>query len=327
MEKKYGQARRTWVMDRGMVSEENLEQLRARGATYLVGTPKAMLRKFERELTDKGWSEIRPGVEVKLCAAPDGTAETYVLCRSTARREKETAIRQRFRKRLEKGLAKLQESARTGRLRNATTALVRMGRLLERYRRAAKLFDVNVAEMPDPQKAGRVKLDIAITVHEDRAEWADLSEGCYLLRTNLPPDTPDQLWKTYIGLTQIEDAFRVGKHDLDLRPIFHHKQDRTQAHILVCFLALTLWRTLQQWMSSCALGTAPRKLLEEMAQVHSMDVVLPTGAGQELRLRLVNRPEPRLAILLQHLGLPLPNRPKRIQNVVTKIDPKIVHLQ
>jgi len=327
MEKKYGQARRTWVMDRGMVSEENLEKLRARGATYLVGTPKAMLRKFELTLTEKDWSEIRPGVEVKLCAAPDGTAETYVLCRSTARREKETAIRQRFRKRLEKGLARLQESARTGRLRNAATALVRAGRLLERYRRAAKLFDVTVTEQPDPQQAGRVRLDIAVTVHEDRAQWADLTEGCYLLRTNLPPNAPDQLWKTYMGLTQIEDAFRVEKHDLVLRPIFHHKQDRTQAHILVCFLALALWRTLQHWMSSCGLGTAPRKLLEEMAAVRSMDVVLPTRAGQDVRLRVVNRPEPRLAILLQHLGLPLPNRPKRIQNVVEKTHPQISQLQ
>lgn len=327
MEKKYGQARRTWVMDRGMVSEENLETLRKRGATYLVGTPKAMLRKFERELTDKDWSEIRPGVEVKLCAAPDGTAETYVLCRSTARREKERAIRRKFRTRLETGLVRLQESARTGRLRHATAALVRAGRLLERYSRAAKLFDVTVTEQPDPDQAGQTKLDIAVTIHEDRAAWADLSEGCYLLRTNLPPDGPDHLWETYIGLTQIEDAFRVEKHDLHLRPIYHHKQDRTQAHILVCFLALALWRTLQQWMSSCGLGTAPRKLLEEMAEVRSMDVILPTGAGQDLRLRLVARPEPHLAILLQHLGLPLPNRPKRIQNVVTKIASKFAQLQ
>jgi len=154
-----------------------------------------------------------------------------------------------------------------------------------------------------------------------------LSEGCYLLRTNLPPDAPEHLWKTYIGLTQIEDAFRVEKHDLVLRPISHHKQDRTQAHILVCFLALALWRTLQQWMASCGLGTAPRKLLEEMAAVHSMDAILPTRAGQDVRLRRVNRPEPRLAILLQHLGLPLPNRPKRIQNVVTKIAPQIAQRQ
>jgi len=334
MESKYGQARRTWVVDRGMVDEEQLERLRQRGATYLVGTPKSALRRFESQLTEKNWSQIRPDVEVKLCAAPDGTAETYVLCRSSARREKERAIRERFRQRLEKGLRRLSEQAQSGRLRNRAVAERRVGRLLERYGRAAKLFDVEIAELPDPAsgaeaptsrrrpgKPGRGRLQVNLTVHEDRAAWADLSEGCYLLRTNLPPDAPQHLWQTYMGLSQVEDAFRVGKGDLMLRPIFHHTQHRTQAHIMVCFLALVLWRTLQQWMASCGLGTAPRKLLEEMAEVRSMDVVLPTRASQPVRLRVVSRPEPHLAILLQHLGLPLPNRPKQIQNVVEKIAP------
>jgi len=115
------------------------------------------------------------------------------------------------------------------------------------------------------------------------------------------------------GLTQVEDSFRISKHDLGLRPIYHHKQDRTQAHILVCFLALVLWRTLQHWMQSCGLGTAPRKLLEEMAEVRSLDVVLPTDAGKDLRLRTVSRPEKHLAILLDKLQLPLPNKPKAIK--------------
>jgi len=351
MESKYGQARRTWVVDRGMVDEEQLERLRQRGATYLVGTPKSALRRFESQLTDKNWSQIRPDVEVKLCAAPDGTAETYVLCRSTARREKERAIRERFRQRLEKGLLRLQEQARHGRLRNRAVAERRVGRLLERNSRASKLFDVEIAELPDPAcgadpgcaegfaearaptsrrkpgKGGRGRLQVNYSVHEDRAAWADLSEGCYLLRTNLPPDAPEHLWQTYMGLSQVEDAFRVGKNDLVLRPIFHHTQQRTHSHIMVCFLALVMWRVLQQWMASCGLGTAPRKLLEEMAEVRSMDVVLPTRAGQPVRLRVVSRPEPRLAILLQHLGLPLPNRPKRIQNVVEKIAPKIAQVQ
>lgn len=121
-----------------------------------------------------------------------------------------------------------------------------------------------------------------------------------------------ELWKTYMGLTQIEDCFRVQKHDLTLRPVYHRKEERTKAHILVCFLALVLWRTLQQWMAGSGLGAAPRKLLEEMAEVRSMDVVLPTGAGSELRLRAVSRPEPHLAILLQRLGLMLPDKPKSI---------------
>ena len=212
--------------------------------------------------------------------------------------------------------------------------------MLERYGRASKLFDVEITESPDPacaaearpsrrrpDQAGRVRVQVNVAGHEDRAQWADLSEGCYLLRTNLPSGAPTCLWQTYMGLSQVEDAFRIEKHDLDLRPIFHHTQDRTHAHILVCFLALALWRTLQHWMASSGLGTAPRKLLEEMAKVRSVDVVLPTRAGQDIRLRVVSRPEPHLAILIQHLGLPLSNRPKRISNVVTKIAPSIARLQ
>jgi hypothetical protein len=124
-----------------------------------------------------------------------------------------------------------------------------------------------------------------------------------------------------MGLTQIEDSFRISKHDLGLRPIFHHKQERTQAHIFACFLSLVLWRTLQQWMEASGRGSAPRKLLEEMREIRSLDVVLPTGAGQNVGLRTASRPEPHLAILLQRLDLPVPSRPKGIQNVVEKITP------
>jgi transposase len=142
--------------------------------------------------------------------------------------------------------------------------------------------------------------------------WAELSDGCYLLRTNLQGYDAQGLWKTYIGLTEIEESFRISKHDLGLRPLFHHTRERTQAHILVCFLALVMWRTLQQWMQGCGLGTAPRKLLEEMAKVLSVDVVLPTDVGKELRLRIVGRPEQHLAILLQRLDLLLPSKPNSI---------------
>ena len=148
---------------------------------------------------------------------------------------------------------------------------------------------------------------------EEHSEWAELADGCYLLRTNLEGWDAATLWKTYIGLTQVEDAFRITKHDLGLRPIFHHKEDRTQAHILVCFLALTMWRTLQHWMQSCGLGTAPRKLLQEMAEVRSLDVILSTDAGKELRLRTVSRPDTHLAILLDKLQLPMPNKPRTIK--------------
>ena len=228
-------------------------------------------------------------------------------------------MRLRFTGRLEAGLGRLAEAARKGTLRDPVLAGQRLGRLLERNARAAKLFDVRIEQRPNPTRPGKQRLEIKVSRHDERQGWAELSEGCYLLGANLPADSPERLWKTYIGLTQIEDCFRVEKHDLGLRPIFHHTAERTQAHILVCFLALALWRTLQQWMAASGLGTTPRKLLEELAEVRSLDMVLPTGTGQEIRLRTVSRPEPHLTILLERLGLPLPNKPKRIENVVTKI--------
>jgi transposase len=329
MRQKYGQERRVWVMDRGMVSEDNLDELRACGAKYLVGTPKSMLRQFERALLEENWEQVEPAVEVKLCAAPAGGRETFVLCRSPRRKEKERAMRQRQITGLEAGLAKLRAAieAPVRTLRDLGRAERRVGRLMARYSRAAHLYDVRIKPAADPAHPSGVRLSLAVRIKEELRAWAEEADGCYLLRTNLAGKNAAELWKTYIGLTQIEDSFRISKHDLGLRPIFHQKQERTQAHILVCFLALVLWRTLQQWMEASGLGSAPRKLLEELAEVRSLDVVLPSAAGPKIRLRVVSRPEPRLAILLGRLGLPLPNRPKKIGNVVAKIAPKIEILQ
>ena len=314
MREKYGHERRTWVMDRGMVSEENLEMLRESGAKYLVGTPKSMLKQFEQHLLEQDWTQVASGVEVKLCSAPDGSPETFVLCRSTGRIEKDRAIREKQRARLAAKLDKLkaQIDAPTRPLRKQSQAERRVGRLLEKYPRAARFFQVDITEVDDPTHASGNRLTMCIETQEERRDWAERCDGCYLLRTNLDSQNPATLWKTYIGLTQIEDCFRITKHDLGLRPVYHQKKERTQAHILVCFLGLVMWRTLQQWMSGCGLGTAPRKLLEEMAEVRSLDIVLPTGDANEIRLRTVSRPEQPLAILLQKLGLLLPNKPKAI---------------
>jgi transposase len=314
MRLKYGHERRTWVMDRGMVSEDNLEMLRDAKASYLVGTPKSLLKQFERGLLKHDWEQVEPEVEVKLCPSPEGGNETFVLCRSRGRIEKERAMREKQRVSLEAKLNKLKEriDADTRRLRNRSTAERRVGRLFQQYSRAARFFDVDIDEQDDPSHKSGKPLAMTIAQKDENREWAELSDGCYLLRTNLKSQDPKQLWKTYIGLTQIEDSFRISKHDLGLRPLYHQKEDRTQAHILVCFLALVMWRTLQQWMEGAGLGTAPRKLLEEMAEVRSLDVMLPTGNGTELRLRTVSKPEERLAILLQKLDLPLPNKPKLI---------------
>jgi transposase len=325
MRAKYGHERRTWVMDRGMVSEDNLDDLRACDASYLVGTPKSMLKQFECEMLEDDWERVEPEVEVKICQAPDGMDETFVLCRSPQRKEKEKAMRQRQIDGMEDALAKLTRriEAPTRALRDRDKAHLRLGRLFQKYGSAANLYDVKISETPDADHKSGVRLAVEITVRQDRREWVEQADGCYLLRTNLRGQSAQSLWKTYIGLTQIEDCFRITKHDLGLRPVFHQTQDRTQAHILVCFLGLVMWRTLQQWMEASGLGNAPRKLLEEMAEVRSLDVVLPTRAGPSIRLRTVNKPEKHLAILLQRLGLPLPNKPKQIQNVVETFARKI----
>ena len=217
----------------------------------------------------------------------------------------------RFVARLEEKLVKLTERAEQGKLRDRHKVERQIGRLLERMSRAASLFTITVTE-----KDGRLSIDIK--KNEERYQWALETGGSYILRTNWTETDPKTLWNTYIQLTEVEDAFRTAKHDLGLRPIYHQKQDRTQAHILVCFLSLTLWRTLQQWMKTSGLGTAPRKLLEEMREIRSLDVLLPTRE-KTIRLRVAATPSPELKILLQRMKLLLPNRPKVIENVVAKI--------
>jgi transposase len=315
MERKYGKANRIWVMDRGMVSEENIEFMKERGARYIVGTPKSMLRKFEQQLLAKGWEEVRPGVEVKICVCPEIREETFVLCHSEKRKDKETAILNRFLIRLETGLGRLREQAEKGKLRDRQQAERRIGRLLERNSRAASLFTVTVTETGSEKQR---HLAININKNEERYQWALQSEGSYILRTNWTEADPKIIWKKYIQLTEVEDVFRTEKHDLGMRPIYHQKKDRTQAHILVCFLALSMWRTLQQWMKASGLGTAPRKLIEEMREVKSLDVLLP-ARDKTIRLRVVSTPSRELKVLLQRLKILLPNKPKIIQNVVQKI--------
>jgi len=320
MREKYGHERRVWVMDRGMVSEGILEQLREWNAQYLVATPKSMMRKFERELLDDNWSKMENGVEVKLCRPPEGSAERFVLCRSPGRIEKDRAIRGRQIEKLDEALLNLKRSTEREKraLRKRSTAERRVGRLLERYSRAARFFDVEIEEHPDPADAKRPRLQISIRRRGEIDEWADLSDGCYLLRTNMAESAPEFLWQTYIGLTQVEASFRIEKSDLGLRPIFHHTADRAQAHIMICFLSLVMWRSLERWMDSAGLGTCPRKLVKEIAEIRSLDMILPTRAGRDLRLRVVGRPEKRLNDLLTRLDLTLSNAPKPISNVVPK---------
>jgi transposase len=313
METKYGKANRVWVLDRGMVSEDNLEFMRNSKARYLAGTPKSLLKKFERQLLEQNWEEVRPGVEVRLCSSPEGADETFVLCRSVGRKEKENAILNRFVTRLEDKLVKLAERADTGKIRDKQKVERQIGRLLERNSRAASLFTVTVTEKDN-------HLSIDIKKNNERYGWALETGGSYILRTNWKETDPKLLWNTYIQLTEVEDAFRTTKHDLGMRPIFHQKKERTQAHILVCFLSLALWRTLQQWMFASGLGTVPRKLLEEIKEIKSLDVLLP-AKDKTIRLRIVATAPQALKVLLQRMKIHLPNRPRVVENVVEKNTP------
>jgi hypothetical protein len=307
VESEHGQANRVWVMDRGNVSEANLEFLRQRGGQYIVGTPKAMLRQVRGELTEEGWSQVREGLQVKRVNLPGHEGETLVLCRSADRLAKEEAMLDRFVKRMEAGLEKMSKSAAKGRLNDLATANIRLGRLIDQNWRAASCFDVKI-EQPSDGK-------LSITWTKDEQKKRALC-GCYLLRTNVPESDPVKLWRQYIQLVDAEWAFRISKDELELRPIWHHKQDRVLGHILVCFMAYAMYKALAGWMSASGLGDSPAEFLEELKGVHSGDVILPTrtadgSAGRDLLIRCVTQPDKHVAVLLDRLGLELPNHLKR----------------
>lgn len=319
MENKYGVAERVWVMDRGMVSEANLAFLRERKARYLVGTPKSWLRAHERTLLEQSdWKTVQDGLEVRLVEHPGGEpGERYVLCRSDARAEKERAMLQRQSERLTAELVKIDAWLR--RTPQADQEMVgrRIGRHLGKYPAAASIVVAEVLHAPDRSAVG-----LRISSRVETGQKAHRQKGAYLLRTNCDETDPALLWRWYIQLTQAEAAFRTAKSDLGLRPVFHQKEDRVQAHILVCFLALALWRTLEQWMQTKGLGTCARQLIKQVAGIKSVDVIVPVrraDAAIELRLRVVTTPERATAELLAHLGLRLPKGSRVISDVVPKI--------
>jgi len=301
MEARYGQAQRIWALDRGMVSEDNLDFLKAGQRQYIVGTPKSQLKRFEQQLAGQDWHAIRDGLEVKLCPCPDGGSETYILCRSRDRREKEQAMHARFEKRLEEGLTKIAAGC-LKRPQDVATISRRVGRLLGQNTRAAGLFDIQV------RAAENGAATIAWKKVETWRAWAQLSEGSYVLRTNLSGWSDEELWRAYIQLTDAETAFRIQKSDLSLRPVWHQKEDRVLAHILVCFLAYVLWKMLGQLCQKAGLGNEPRRVLDELSELRVVDVVLPTKDGREIRTRCVTQPSDHQRILLDRLGLELPGR-------------------
>jgi len=307
MEARYGTADRVWVMDRGMTSAKNIAWLQRGQRRYVIGTPKSEIKKWAAELVDRtDWQTVREGVEAKVCRGPQGE-ECFVLCRSVERGHKERAMHDRFKTRIEAGLAKMHTRIGAMKRRVDRGALDRqLGRLLQRNSRAAGRYDIVLTE--DPTTTAGVRL--TWRVREAWDEWAAYSEGCYVLRTNITDWTTERLWQTYVQLADAEAAFRIEKSDLRIRPIWHQKTERVQAHILVCFLAYVMWKTIEQWQSRAGLGNSPRTLLEELGRIHSHDVVLPTTEtpSRELRLRCVVRPDKAQAMLLERLGLRLPER-------------------
>ena len=265
MEQRYGKSNRIWVMDRGMVSEKNLAFLRKEGRRYLVGTPKSLLKKYEQELLSDDWHKIREGIEVKLLTVPreedeDDTAtasvgsdtsasdkEIFILCRSQDRVKKDAAIVRRFEQKIEERLRAMATRCQKQR-RDVQKVEREVGRMLGQNTRAARLFEVEVERREDGGALLRWKKI------EDVRDWATLSAGCYLLRTNVLDWTDEELWKTYMQLTEAEAAFKIHKTDLRIRPIWHQKEERMLAHILVCFLGYVLWKTLGQLCPASGAG-------------------------------------------------------------------------
>ena len=304
MEARHGMVGRVWIADRGMASAANLAWLRQTGRRYIIGAPKSELRKFSADLAHpSGWHTVQQGVEVKL-ARHSGTGETVILCRSVDRRIKERAIHDRFSRRIASALGRLSDRIMRSRKRiDPATVNRQIGRILQRNQRAAARFVITLK--PDSAPAG-FRLDVDYNPSFD--DWAELSEGVYLLRSNIEDWNDQQLWKAYIQLTQAEAAFRIQKDQLNVRPIWHQREDRVQAHILVCFLAFVLWKTLEMWQQRAGLGNSPRTILEELARIHSHDVVLPTTTHGQLRLRCVTQPDAAQSALLDRLGIVLPKR-------------------
>src|SRR6266436_1823326 len=316
VERKYGKARRIWIMDRGIVSEENLAAIRKRGGQYLVGTPRRQMKRFEAELVKEDWTRVRPEVEVKRVAIPQGN-ETYILCRTAGRREKEKAIRERFCSRMEAALEALEKNIASGRLKDRYKMERRLGRIQARHPQVNDLFEVALRDTP----AG---VRLVWEMQAERKAWRDLREGAYMLRTNLQADSAEQMWSMYMQLTEAEASFRALKSELSIRPLFHQKEERVKAHVLVAFLGYALWVTLKHLLQrrpaigpqSSADGVdnaqpfSPMKALALLSTLQSADIVLPTTDGREIRLRRITEPTAEQKSLLHRLGLSLPERLK-----------------
>jgi transposase len=314
VERKYGKARRIWVFDRGIVSEENLAAIRKRGGQYLVGTPRSQMKQFETELVKDDWTQVRPEVEVKRIAIPQGE-ETYILCRTAGRKQKEQAIRKRFSSSMEKALKALEKTIALGRLKDRNKMERRLGKIQARHPSVNDLYDVSLRDTPEGVR-------LFWQIKEGHQKWRETREGTYLLRTNLQAASAEELWSKYMQLTEAEASFRALKSELSIRPLFHQKEPRVKAHVMVAFLGYALWVTLKHLLKrrapievkpsvsgvDNAQPVSPMKALSLLSTLQSADIVLPTTDGREIRLRRITEPTAEQKSLLQQLGLTLPDR-------------------
>jgi len=297
IESLYGKARRTWVMDRGIPSEELLAQMRSEGVDYLVGTPRGQLSKLEADLALLPWQKVRDDVEVKLLSKE---GEVYVLAKSGARRQKEHAMRRRRLRALWDGLAKLRKRCppRDDLLKAVTLLTHEAGR-------AASLVEIHLP--PEGQGVTGESFRFALRKEAFRAAWR--RDGAYLLRGTLRENDPAVLWQRYMLLTEIEAAFKCLKSELAIRPVHHQLEHRVEAHILVAFLGYCLMTTLKLQLAQHAPGLTPRAALEKLAAIQMVDVWLPTTDGRWLVMPRHTQPEAEQQIVLDLLGLSLPAQP------------------
>jgi transposase len=299
IEKTYGKAKRTYVMDRGIPTEEILQEMRdpARQIFYLVGTPKGKIKQYEKKWLDLPWQKVRESVEVKLF---EQDSELYVLAKSEGRRAKETAMR---RKRLARLLWKLRAMRQSLPLRDQL--LMRLGAAKSEAGRASQFVQIQVPG----EKQGVTRETFQFHVDKKKLQQAEWRDGHYLLRSNLTAEDPAVLWTRYVQLTQIEAVFRSLKSELGIRPIRHQLEKRADAHILVAFLAYCLQVTLKHRLLVHAPGLTPVAVLEKLAGIQMIDVWIPTVDGRWLILPRYTQPEAETKLLLEKLNLNLPSQP------------------
>ena len=297
IEHRYGRAKRIWVMDRGIPTEDSLAKMRSMGASYLVGTPKGRLTKLEQAFLAKPWAKVREGVRVKRLLTEE---DVYVLAQSDARIDKERGMRTKRLRRYIERLKALQEQLLT-----RDQLLMKLGAAKHDAGRAANLVKLSITKQAATAKTASLEFKL----DRDKLRQVRRREGRYLLRTNLTAGEPAQLWSFYIQLTEIEQAFKELKHDLSIRPIYHQLEHRIEAHIFVAFMAYCLQVTLKTQLRQLAGGTTPREVIQKFKAMQMVDVLLPTTDGRELTLPRYTQPEPEQRMLLEQLRLQLPAQP------------------